>query len=340
MTSHRDPRPFLEQAILAPSSHNTQPWVFDLADNAVDLYADRSRSLPVNDPDGRELTISCAAALLNLRVAAAARGVRHRVDILPHGAASDLLARVSFGDGDTRTGPGVSSDAALGAAIGERRTYRQDFAGDRPVDVGVVERLQQAAAHEGAQLTVLESADRHVLAELVAEGDRLLFADPRWRRELADWMRAHRRGDGLPVPALALPITRFVVSRFDVGGRTAAKDADLAARAPVLAVLSTVGDGPGDWLAAGQGLQRTLLTATAQGLQASFLNQPIQVAALRGRLTEMVGGLTPQIGLRIGYPQKVLRAAPRRPLDDVIRTAHADSSSPTADMSSRRRTRA
>jgi hypothetical protein len=55
-------------AILAPSSHNTQPWRFAIVDDELLVCADRSRSLAVIDPFDRELVISCGAALFNLRV--------------------------------------------------------------------------------------------------------------------------------------------------------------------------------------------------------------------------------------------------------------------------------
>ena len=59
----------LSYAILAPSEYNTQPWRFKVTNRAIELYADRSRRLPRLDPDDRELTISCGAAFLNLRLA-------------------------------------------------------------------------------------------------------------------------------------------------------------------------------------------------------------------------------------------------------------------------------
>ena len=59
----------LEYAVLAPSSHNSQPWHFVLQDDSVLVCADRTRALPVVDPFDRELVISCGAALFNLRVA-------------------------------------------------------------------------------------------------------------------------------------------------------------------------------------------------------------------------------------------------------------------------------
>jgi hypothetical protein len=43
----------VEQAVRAPSSHNTQPWSCRVEGNVVGLYADVRRRLPSVDPDGR-----------------------------------------------------------------------------------------------------------------------------------------------------------------------------------------------------------------------------------------------------------------------------------------------
>ena len=60
----------LNYAILAPSSHNTQPWLFKIVgDKIVELYADRTRALALVDPVDRALTISCGAALSHLLIA-------------------------------------------------------------------------------------------------------------------------------------------------------------------------------------------------------------------------------------------------------------------------------
>ena len=62
----------LHYAVLAPSTHNTQPWRFAVLESeGIALYADYSRRMPVIDPGNRELVISLGAALFNLRVAAA-----------------------------------------------------------------------------------------------------------------------------------------------------------------------------------------------------------------------------------------------------------------------------
>jgi nitroreductase len=56
-------RAAVDYAVLVPSDHNTQPWRFKIVDETLELWADRSRALPVVDSHDRELTMSCGAAL-------------------------------------------------------------------------------------------------------------------------------------------------------------------------------------------------------------------------------------------------------------------------------------
>ncbi len=305
----------IQRAVLAPSSHNTQPWRFRIGEQAIDLFADRTRALPVNDPDDRELTISCGAALLNLRAAAASVRLKVTVRLLPDGAEGGWLARVGFEEEPENT----SSDAGLAEYIERRRTYRKRFA-DKPIDEEVVRQLERATAVEGAWLKPLQSEQlRHDAAALVAEGDAIQWANPSWRRELAAWMHPRRRGDGLTVPGLAAPVAQLVVRTFNMGGGVGAKDKELAEASPLLAVLGTQRDDVNAWILAGQALQRVALTACRLGLQASYLNQPLQVASLRSKLQDLVGGVgLPQLLLRFGYPTGELPQTPRRPVEDVI----------------------
>ncbi len=302
------------RAVLAPSSHNTQPWCFQVSGSTIDLGADRSRALPVNDPQGRELAISCGCALMNLRIAAASAGLGVQVQLLPEPGAPDLLARLRLSEQSTPS----AEDAQLAGFLETRRTYRRRFA-PRTVGESAVQQLIDGAKREGVHLTPLSSEDaRRQAATLVAEGDAAQWASASWRRELAAWMHPRRRGDGLTLPALAVPVARFVVRVFDMGDGIAAKNRRLAESSPLLAVLSTDGDSPRDWLLAGQGLERVLLAGCKLGLQASHLNQPVQVASLRRRLQNLTGGGPPQILLRMGYPIAAVPPAPRRGLDDVI----------------------
>lgn len=307
-------RMLVQHAVLAPSSHNTQPWLFQLEPSAVQLHADTARALSVNDPQGRELVMSCGCALLNLRVAAAHAGWSYRIQLFPDPAQPDYLARFELLEDELCVDLPALFDPLL-----SRRTYRNRFKKHPPSDE-IVDRLCQAAALEGAFLSPLLDTQRDPLIDLVREGDNLQWQNEDWRKELADWLHGSRKGDGLPLPGLVAPLVRGMVRRFDMGRSVASQDNLLASESPLLLLLSTPGDDRDNWINAGQALQRVLLEAQSEGLQASYLNQPIQVEALRPRLQALCGVEGhPQMLMRMGYPEEVLTASPRRALDDVIR---------------------
>ena len=93
----------LKFAVLAPTSHNTQPWLFHIRGNELELYADRTRSCHVVDPDDRELVMSCGCALYQLRSAMAHFAYAGEVTILPDSSDPDLLASVHLGTYEERS---------------------------------------------------------------------------------------------------------------------------------------------------------------------------------------------------------------------------------------------
>ena len=79
-------RTVLALASRAPSVHNTQPWRWLVGAESLHLYSDTNRQLPNTDPDGRDLILSCGAALNHCVVALAAVGWRAKVNRLPNPA--------------------------------------------------------------------------------------------------------------------------------------------------------------------------------------------------------------------------------------------------------------
>ena len=311
----------LNYAVLAPSGHNTQPWLFEVRDGTVTLRADRTRALPVVDPHDRELVISCGAALYNLRVAIRRFGYAAPFELLPDPAEPDLLATVRLGAAE----PPAADDERRFAAIPLRRTNRRPF-DTRPLPAALIERLSAAAAEESAWFAAVEDeAARHAVAELVAEGDRRQAADRSFRRELAAWIHPNRaRGrDGMPGYAhgmgdLMSQLGPFVIRTFDWGNGQAAKDRQLVLGSPLLAVIGTGADDPRSWLQAGQALSSVLLWARAEEVFASYLNQPTEIPDLRRSLAaRLERGDHPQLVLRFGYGEPV-RPTPRRLLTDVL----------------------
>jgi hypothetical protein len=310
----------LRYAVLAPSTHNTQPWRFRVGGGAVELWADPARALPRIDPHRRQLHMSCGAALFHLRLGLRRFGAVDVVEVLPEPRHPELLARVRPG---TSIRPGAR-ELALFAAIPERRTNRAAFE-HRPVAAELGEQLIREAAAEGAWLERLHPHDKLELAYLIADGDHAQLGDPVFRRELARWLvpRGSRRCDGIPmarkdVPT-ALPVAGpLLVRTFDRGDGVAAREHELATCSPMLAVLGTDLDEPRDWLAAGEAMEACLLRATHLGLAASFLNQAIEEPALRPRIaTASHHRGFPQLVLRFGYGPPVAPTR-RRPLAEVV----------------------
>ncbi len=308
-------------AVLAPSSYNTQPWLFRLRGDALELIADRGRGLPVVDPNDRELTISCGAALEFLCAASRYFGHEPEVAAFPEAGARDVLARVRFG---RRAPPGRDARSRF-RAMALRRTTRVPFLRD-PIDGVLLERLRAAASmHRVGCNLIASERQRHALAALVARGDRAQSGDRRFRRELALWTRARRAlsSDGLAAVGRAMadvatPGEASALRRSERGERAASHAEQIVQGAPVLALLHTEADTAAAWLRAGRAVASMLLSATSAAIRSSFLNQPIEVDALRPELARAAGveGY-PQLLLRFGYGPLVERTV-RRPVDDVL----------------------
>src|SRR3989344_126196 len=56
--------------VLAPSSHNSQPWSFLIEKNVIHIFKETSRRLSVGDTNDRLLYISIGCAIENILIAA------------------------------------------------------------------------------------------------------------------------------------------------------------------------------------------------------------------------------------------------------------------------------
>lgn len=296
-------------AVLAPSTHNTQPWLFRVRGDSLELFADRGRALPVCDPEDRELVISCGAALGIAQLAARNFGYEGAIELLPAGGHPDLLARLRLG---SRRAPDAA-EARRFRAIPDRRTTRTAFATNE-IPIETLATLQRLAAHRHATLVYAKTTgDREAIAELVAKADHLQMQNPAFRAELAQWLRPGHApdGDGMSIASFGYRdnlsgAAAAVIRTFDLGAGIAARDRQLVAGSPVLALLFTDQDGPADWLRTGMALADILLEATAAGLQAAFLNQPVEIPELRAGLGAIVGSRRiPQLLMRFGRGPKV-----------------------------------
>lgn len=314
----------LRYAILAPSSHNTQPWKFSLSDDGIAVYADYTHRLPVADPGNRELIMGVGAAIMNLRVAAAHFGFACTVEYNHTGdserplAFLRLLRQQALNAAERKL-------AHLFPAITKRHTNRNPFLMARVPEqlLATIKEISQSSS-----ASVLLSRDGSLnqrVADLVAAADIVQLADPLFRKELAEWIRPNhtRKPDGMTgasfgVNDIASVVGPWATRTFDMGKLRAARDKNLCLDAPGLIVLSSE-DVLFEWLEVGELLERILLTLTKNSVQTSFFNMPIELPDTRLSLRQMLGIKSwPQLLLRIGYSLVEPAPSPRRAVKECI----------------------
>ncbi len=213
--------------------------------------------------------------------------------------------------------------ARLYPAIRQRHTSRHPFA-DKDVPEDVRATLREAAAREGAGLHFPGVWHAETMLDLVRDAESRDVMDPDANEDLVRWTRlgpeADLAVDGVPEYAFGprkrsgrAPVRDFAGRR-----RVADRGATAFEHTPHLALLSTVGDHPADWLRAGQALERVLLEATLADLATSLTSHALEDRELR-LLARDPGSGTGQVQMvvRLGYGPRGA-ATPRRPVGDVL----------------------
>jgi hypothetical protein len=312
-------RDLVRYATLAPNGHNTQPWKFRLADQRIEISPDLARRTPVVDPDNHHIFVSLGAAAENLALASAARGEPGALAFEPaHGGSVVFTSH-----------PGPRAASQLFDAIPRRQSTRAEYDG-RAVSPAELNRLAEAASMPGVDLVLLTDGPRIArLRDMVVAGNSAQMADPAFVRELKAWLRfnpreALRMGDGLYSAASGSPaLPDWLGPTAFEWLATAKSENDKYARqirsSAGIAVFVGAQADPAHWVAVGRACQRFALQATALGLKQAFINQPVEVAALRPELAGLVGlpGRRPDIVMRFGYGPSLPYSA-RRPVDAVL----------------------
>lgn len=319
----------LQLAVRAPSVHNSQPWRWQVSQQAgqhrLDLFADADRHLRRVDPDSRDLMLSCGAALHHCLVALAALGARAVVHRFPDPADPDHLACIEVRGPEPGHRPD-QVDVRLAAAIPRRRTDRR-YCSSWPVAAADIALMGARAARAGVMLRQVDALDRlnAVIARAVFEHRR----DYDYLAELTTWSGRHGSVAGVPAHSAPVP----AVPSGDDGptpGRLFADPelaqtpgSDPAQDRAVMLALGTEADDRLSRLRAGEATSVVLLTATSLGLASCPVTEPLEIVETRAQVRRDVFGISgyPQMLLRVGWAPvnaDPLPATPRRFLEDTV----------------------
>lgn len=330
----------LHAAILAANPHDTQPWLFAPHGDSIAVYADRARNLGSFDPFRREMHLGLGCAILNLVLAANAYGFEPKVLpaqgrlALSPGPKPVEAARVILNPRESNRNP-------LFDAIPKRHTNRG------PYRAAVPPQLQAWAdiiSRPDCRVAFIQGGARTEIGNMIVEATEKIIADPQMSADSARWFRTGAREiethrDGVITDAAGLSPPMRIAAKLmpDQDAATAdrywlamTRDTQ-AATAPVFGMI-LVRDrlDMAQAIQAGGAWQELHLLATASGLAAQPMNQPVEMVdrnAMLGRADAFAPALAKlakaprweaTFVFRLGYAEREAPLSPRRPLRDVI----------------------
>ena len=306
-------RELVRYATLAPSSHNTQCWKFRVGQDAITILPDLMRRTPAVDPDDHHLYVSLGCATENLVQAALANGLnaQPRFDTAAEGG-----IRVALESTQAVMSP-------LYQAIPARQCTRAEFDG-KQLSNNDLKLLEQAGQGDGVQLILLtEKASMEKALEYIVQGNTAQMNDPAFVSELKAWIRfgdaeAVRTGDGLFSRASGNPsVPRWVgsplFSAFFQTGSENEKYVKHVRSSAGIAIFASQANDKAHWIEVGRCYERFALQATALGIRNAFLNQPVEVSALRPQFASFlgIGDRRPDLVVRFGRGPEMPRSLRR-----------------------------
>jgi nitroreductase len=334
----------LRGAILAASPHNTQPWRFEVSDDAIAVYADRARHLGSFDPFRREMHLGVGCAIENFVCAARAHGLSAdvepaigRLEPAP-GREPVLAARIAIREGQP------SPPDPLFEAIPRRHTDRGPYR-EEPIAPERLQRLADLVSSAGVRLAfVVDDGARREFGALIVQATERIVTDPEMSMDSFRWIRTGRRDvlahrDGVTLDTSGSSRLMTVAGKMlpDLSAASIDRiwvDTTRSVHTATAAVLGMIlvrdRFDMVQSIEAGRAWQKLHLAVTAQGIAAQPLNQPVEVIdrhqqlgkpdEFRPALAKLAaaGAWEPTFVFRLGYPQRDAPRSPRRPLAETI----------------------
>lgn len=302
-------------AILAPSSHNSQPWNFKIEDNIIHIMRNEERCLPVSDANHRQEFISIGCALKNLLVAADYYGFDADLVYLPqgplHADAVDVILKEKNNQGRQFN--------HLILSILKRHTNRNPYDARLPDTqfLSWILSLNDETMHIDL---IKDTPAKNAVADMVVSAMGDAMADTAFRQELSGYMKSNYTHDeiGMPGFGFGMPgpfsmLAPKIVPYINISKLTKRQDESLLKEhTPMFILISTKDDTPLSWIRAGQTYEYIALEAEKHGIKTAILAAAIQIGNYYQGLQHITHTtFRPQVFCRIGYTNVETRHSPR-----------------------------
>lgn len=295
-----------EIAMLAPSTHNTQPWKIRLSGDSIDVYLDNSRQLPAADAKKRDMYISLGALLKNFEIAADALGILGGLTLTDQ--KNDHAATVRLKNLEV-LGKAPKKAQAVIDNIASRSNYRGPF-GPLPLSGDTMDIIKEKNGCRTVYVTDKKKIEE--LAGLTARGLRQAYRNPAFRKEIASWIKPNssRQKKGIPGYSLRMPmLTSHIIPRMmrvkDIGEKLAGLNYKSFITADSVVVITAAKEDPVTWIEVGRRAQAIFLSVNRDGGSTSIYVAAVETPGLDKRLGEALGlspNQKPQFLFCIGKP--------------------------------------
>ena len=305
------PHDFIRAAVLAPSSHNSQPWSFRInAENQIEVSLEKERELPASDTNSRQSIISLGCAIENVALVADYQGFD---SVVTYG--ENPLATISF----TKRAEVVKASSDHLANYIEKRVTNRSPHQSRFLDEGTLKDIR-ALATNSLRIDIISDANLvKQLGGIAIEAGIAALDQSGFRLELSRYLKSNGTkskigmpgfGFGFPAPlSIAAP---HLIKRINMERGARKQNDALFASTNGILVISTDTDSQKDWLTAGRTYEQIALLATRAGMSTAPWAVAVQIGEyyrdvqallnLQGRL---------QFFCRIGFPTKETPHSPR-----------------------------
>lgn len=314
----------LNFAVLAPSSHNSQPWAFRIEKNAISVFANLKRCLEKSDANNRQLFISLGCVITNITIAADYYGYSTRVDYLPDSNDRTLAAKIYL----MPVSQGSHADKKhLIFAIPTRVNNRNRYDENRALPPEFLRKIKALATPTEALYLVSDENRRGLLADTALDAAAAAMANPDFRKELSQYVKSNLTKSKIGMPGFGLgfptPISLIIptlLKNFNMSKLSRKQDEALLKKfTPAHAIIATVRDEEESWLRAGALYERITLTAESEGIKTAVWAAPIQIGGYFKNFQRILNtSLRPQVFFRLGYTRAVTPHSPRLSAEETI----------------------
>jgi hypothetical protein len=308
----------------APSSHNCQPWLFKILNNAtIEVWGDENRQLKESDKNNRQFFISLGCAIENMVTEADFFGYDCEISFFPNREKKFHTATLVFAQKKEKQ----EDSTHLAKFIEKRHSNREPFSDDRQIPQSLIDEIKNLASEE-MHIDIIQDERRAKLSKVVMDATAAAFADEGFCQELSQWMRSSLKKykDGMPgynigVPWLVSFLIPFAIAHFNLVKQQVAMVKAILDHTPAMMVISTKNDNPETWVRVGMVWEKIALMVTRAGANIGMLAAPIQIGEWHRGLQEILNSdLRPQTFSRLGFSNKVPVPSPRLDRDDIVRS--------------------